>query len=140
MNEATQMEMAPLPKTLGGLVAYVTIDGTRKAAEFYKVAFGAEEKYCVPPDDKGRSMHLHLYINGSSLMMSDPYPEYGHPFKGHEGFALQLVVEDIDFWWERAIKAGAEVVMPVEKMFWGDRYGQLRDPFGIIWGLNETPA
>jgi len=82
-------------------------------------------------------MHVHLYINGSSLMLSDAYPEHGHPFKTHQGFSLQLVVDDIDSWWERAVAAGVEVVMPVERMFWGDRYGQLRDPFGVLWAMNE---
>lgn len=128
----------PMPPALNNLVPYVTVDGAYKAAEFYKAAFGAEEAFAVPPDEKGRTMHLHLYINGSSLMLCDPYPEYGHPHKGHEGYTLQLIVDDIDFWWDRAVKAGAEVVVPVERMFWGDRWGQLRDPFGVLWAVNET--
>jgi uncharacterized glyoxalase superfamily protein PhnB len=44
-------------------------------------------------------------------------------------------VEDVDVWWNRAVAAGAEVVLPLQLMFWGDRYGQLRDPFGVIWAL-----
>lgn len=140
MSEAaTENDMKmQMPKALNGLVPYVTVEGTRKAAEFYKQAFGAEEAYCVPPDEQGRTMHLHLYINGSSLMLCDPYPEYGHAYKGQEGYVLQLIVEDIDAWWDRAVKAGAEVVVPVQEMFWGDRWGQLRDPFGVVWAMNET--
>ena len=139
MSEAAVENNQPvqMPKALGGLVAYVTVDGTRKAAEFYKEAFGAEEVFSYPPDEQGRTMHLHLYVNGSSLMLCDPYPEYGHPFKGHEGYVLQLIVDDIDFWWDRAVKAGVEVVTPVELMFWGARWGQVRDPFGVIWAFNE---
>ena len=57
--------------------------------------------------------------------------------KAPQSFALNMVVEDIDRWWKQAVAAGMEVVMPVEKMFWGDRYGQLRDPFGVIWSMNE---
>ena len=138
MNDtAMDTRAAPvMPKPLCGLVAYLTIDGTQKAAEFYKAAFGAEEVFIVPPDEKGRTMHRHLYINGSSLMLSDGYPEHGHPAEKPQGFAMALMVDDIDSWWDRAVKAGAEVVMPVELMFWGDRYGQLRDPFGIIWSMN----
>ena len=63
----------------GGVVAYLSLDGAIKAGDFYKKAFAAEEVFVQPPDDKGRTMHLHLYINGSSVMMSDPYPEHGHP-------------------------------------------------------------
>ena len=71
-------------------------------------------------------------------MLSDAYPDYGHPYETPQGFMLQLIVEDIDFWWNRAVKAGVEVVTPVEVMFWGARWGQVKDPFGIIWGFNET--
>ena len=135
----TQIDLPPMPKTLGGLVAYLTLEDVQKAAEFYKVAFAAEQAYMVPPDDKGRTMHLHLYINGSSLMLGDGYPEYGHPVEKPQGYTMQLIVDDIDFWWDRAVKAGAEIVVPVQLMFWGDRWGQLRDPFGVAWAMN-APA
>ena len=82
-------------------------------------------------------MHIHLHLNGSSIMLSDAYPEYGHPLQPPQGFSIMLPVDDIDAWWERAIEAGAESVMPVQLMFWGDRYGQLRDPFGVLWALNS---
>lgn len=73
-------------------------------------------------------MHVHLYQR-QLADVERPSPEHGHrPSPKHRGFSLQLVVDDIDFWWERAVKAGVEVVMPVERMFWGDRYGQLRPP------------
>ena len=136
-DQSMQTEMPPMPKTLGGLVAYLTLDGVQKAAEFYKAAFGAELAYMVPPDEKGRTMHLHLYINGSSLMLGDGYPEHGHPAEKPQGYTMQLIIEDdIDFWWERAIKAGCEVVVPLQVMFWGDRWGQVRDPFGVAWAMN----
>jgi uncharacterized glyoxalase superfamily protein PhnB len=132
MTDAT----APaLPPVKGGLVPYLMVDGAIKAAEFYKQAFAAEEATIVPADEQGRTMHVHLYINGSSLMLSDPYPDHGHPLEKPQGYSLQLVVDNIDAWWERAVAAGAEVVMPIELMFWGDRYGQLRDPFGVLWAM-----
>lgn len=121
----------------GGVIAYLSIDGATKAAEFYERAFGARIAAAQPLDDKGRTMHIHLHINGGSLMMSDFYPEHGHPAMPPQGFSLMLPVDDIDAWWQRATDAGARVVMPVQTMFWGDRYGQLRDPFGILWALNE---
>ncbi|MBB4168485.1 VOC family protein [Rhizobium sp. BK538] len=136
MDTTTETGVAKMPPVKNGLLPYVTVDGALKAAEFYKRAFGAEEAFVVPPDENGRTMHVHLYINGSSLMLCDAYPEHGHPFEKHQGFTLQLVIDDIDFWWDRAVAAGAEVILPVQLMFWGDRYGQLRDPFGVLWAMN----
>lgn len=121
----------------GGVVAYLMVDGAAKAAAFYERAFGAEIAAAYPADDKGRTMHIHLYVNGSSLMLSDPYPDHGRPLQKPQAFSLVLQVDDIDFWWRRALDAGAEVVMPVAEMFWGDRYGQIRDPFGVEWALNQ---
>lgn len=126
---------AAQPETRGGVVAYISVDGAVKASEFYKKAFGAEEVARQPVDDKGRTMHIHLDINGGPLMLSDPYPEYGYPWEKPQGFTLTLRVDDIDFWWKRGVEAGMEVVTPVEVMFWGDRYGQYRDPFGFLWAL-----
>jgi uncharacterized glyoxalase superfamily protein PhnB len=82
-------------------------------------------------------MHIHLYVNGSSLMLSDAYPEYGHAHQDPQAFNLTLQVDDIDAWWQRAVAAGAQVVMPVQEMFWGARYGQLKDPFGVLWSMNQ---
>ncbi|CCM77762.1 VOC family protein [Rhizobium mesoamericanum] len=139
MDTATETGMTTMPPVKNGLLPYVTVDGALKAAEFYERAFGAEEAFVVPPDENGRTMHVHLYINGSSLMLCDAYPEHGHSFEKPQGFTLQLIIDDIDFWWGRAVAAGAEVIMPVQLMFWGDRYGQLRDPFGVLWAMN-APA
>jgi uncharacterized glyoxalase superfamily protein PhnB len=112
------------------------VDGAVKAAEFYKKAFAAEVAVIHPPDEKGRTMHAHVYINGSSLMMSDAYPEHGHPLKEPAAFNIMLPVQDVDSWYNRAIKAGCTAVMPPADMFWGDRYGQLKDPFGVLWAIN----
>jgi uncharacterized glyoxalase superfamily protein PhnB len=70
-------------------------------------------------------------------MLNDAYPEHGHPLQAPQAFSLVLVVDDIDGWWARAVEAGAAVVMPVAEMFWGDRFGQLRDPFGVLWSMNQ---
>jgi uncharacterized glyoxalase superfamily protein PhnB len=120
-----------------GVIAYLQLDGAMKAAEFYQRALGAKLLHALPVDDKGRTMHVHLQINGSSVMLCDGYPESGHPTQKPQGFHLMLDVDDIDAWWQRAADAGAEVVMPVAKMFWGARYGQLRDPFGVVRALNQ---
>ena len=80
-------------------------------------------------------MHAHIYINGSSLMMSDAYPEHGHPLKEPTAFNLMLPVQDVDFWFERAIKAGCTTVMAPADMFWGDRCASVADPFGYLWSF-----
>jgi PhnB protein len=121
----------------GGVVAYLQVDGAMKAVAFYQRAFGAELAAMHPVDDRGRTMHVHLYINGSSVMLNDAYPEHGHPLQAPQGFSLVIVTHDIDAEWQRAVDAGATVVMPVTEMFWGDRFGQLRDPFGVLWSMNQ---
>jgi len=128
------------PAVLGGVVPYLTVNGAIAAGEFYQRAFGAKLVGCYPPDDQGRTMHVHLHVNGGSLMLCDAYPEHGHPLEKSSGFNLTLQVDDIDSWWKRAVEAGAEVILPVSKMFWGDRYGQLRDPYGVMWSMNEPAA
>jgi uncharacterized glyoxalase superfamily protein PhnB len=80
-------------------------------------------------------MHIHLYINNGSVMLGDAYPEHGYPLQAPQAFTLHLDVEDPDAWWNRAVEAGAEIVLPLQVMFWGDRYGQLRDPFGVLWSI-----
>ena len=128
-------EAQETPAVLGGVVAYLTVGGATKAAEFYERAFGAKEVTRVPVDEQGRTMHIHLYINGSSVMLGDAFLERGYPLKEPQGITMHLMVDDIDAWFDRAVKAGAEVTMPVQVMFWGDRYGQLRDPFGVTWAM-----
>jgi uncharacterized glyoxalase superfamily protein PhnB len=124
-----------LPQVLGGVAPYLSVSNAGAAADFYVKAFGAREAIRMPPDDKGRYMHIHLVINGGSVMLADAFPDHGHPLETPAAFTLHLQVDDVDAWFERATKAGAEVVMPLTDMFWGDRYGQLRDPFGVLWSM-----
>ena len=126
----------PRPQIKGGAICYLSIDGALKAVDFYKAAFAAEEAMVMPADETGRSMHCHLYINGSSVMLSDFYPEHGHPAAPHSGFNVMLRIEDVDAWFDRAVAAGATSLMKPDNMFWGDRYGQVKDPFGVIWAMN----
>ena len=138
MSETETAQPGPAVPPRGGVVAYLSLDGALRAAAFYEKAFGAEILASVPPDEQGRTMHVHLCVNGTSVMLSDAFPEYGHPLQAPQAFSLLLPVEDIATWWERAVAAGAEVVMPYQEMFWGDLYGQLRDPFGVIWAMNQA--
>ncbi len=122
-------------EVIGGVAPYLQLDGAAKAAAFYVRAFDAMEMGRAPPDDKGRNMHIHLYVNGGSLMLCDPFPEHGCPSEKPQGYTLHLQVDDVDPVWKRAVDAGCEVVVPVERMFWGHRYGVVRDPFGVMWSI-----
>ncbi len=129
--------MATQDSNLSGVIPYINVDGAADAIAFYKRAFGAEELALMPADDGKRVMHCHLSINGGGLMVSDTFPEHGHGFQPSHSHTLQLVVEDGDAWWSRAVEAGCEVITPFQTMFWGDRWGQLRDPHQINWAINE---
>ncbi|BCP53655.1 glyoxalase [Kaistia sp. 32K] len=134
------VQAGPMPKVLSGVTPYLSVGGAVKASEFYQRALGAREVMRHPVDDKGRTMHIHLYINDGSVMLSDPYEEYGYPLQPPQSFTLHLQLDDgIDDWWKRAVENGMEVTMPLELQFWGDRYGQLRDPFGIMWSFGARP-
>lgn len=131
-------DFPPMPPPKGGLTPYIEVEGALKAAAFYETAFGAELVYAVPPDEQGRTMHAHLYVNGSSLMLNDAYPEHGHSHQPAAGYTLQLHLsaDEIDGWWKRARDAGCTEEVPLQVMFWGDRWGSLRDPFGVSWAMD----
>ncbi|WP_375460608.1 VOC family protein [uncultured Enterovirga sp.] len=125
----------PRQEVTGGVAPYLAVDGANAAADFYIKAFAAEDLARMPPDAKGRTMHIHLRINGGSVMLSDAFPEHGCGLAPHGGCVLHIQVHDVGPWWDRAVAAGAKVVVPLADAFWGDRYGQLRDPFGVTWSL-----
>ena len=122
-----------------GLTPHLSIRDGRaaEAIDFYKAAFGAEEVMRVPADDGKRLMHAHLRINGASLMLADDFPEYhgGQAGGAPQGVLLHLQVTDADAAWKRAVDAGAKVTMELGDQFWGDRYGQVEDPFGHRWSI-----
>lgn len=126
-------------ETLGGVVPYLQVDGAAKASDYYVRAFGATEVLRHPLDEQGRTMHIHLHLNGGSIMLSDAYPEHGVSLETPGGYTLHLQVTDIDTAWKRAVEAGCEILLPLQLMFWGDRYGQLRDPFGVRWSMGARP-
>ena len=91
----------------GGVVAYLQVDGATNAAEFYRRAFGAQVVAAHPVDDKGRTMHVHLHINGSSVMLCDSYPEYGHPSEKPQAF--NRFVRDLAMHHTESIGVGAPI-------------------------------
>ncbi len=121
---------------------YLTVRGGKAAIDFYKKAFGAKVAMLMMADDKRRVMHATLLMNGGTLMLSDAFDEFGDhggtkppPEAGGASVTVHLEVQDVDKAWTKAVKAGGVVIMPLADMFWGDRFGKLRDPFGHVWSL-----
>ncbi len=129
----------PAPETMLGVIPYLNLDGrAAEAADFYVRAFGATDAGRSPdPENPSIQMHVQVEINGRALMMTDCRAPWETARGAPQGFHLQLVVPDGDVWWTRAVEAGCTVVMPLERMFWGDRFGMLKDPFGFDWAINE---
>lgn len=128
--------------TLG---AYLTVDGAAEAIAFYKKAFGAEEVQLMPSEDGKKLMHAEITVFGQTLMLADAFEEFGDTKspKALGGTTFNMIVglearADVDAAIARAVSAGAEVTMPAEDMFWGDRYGAVRDPFGHIWAFDAA--
>jgi len=134
MTDTAPKSVSAEPGPMTGVVANLMLSDAKAAAQFYQRAFGAEELRRLA-DPKGRIMHCHVRINGGSLIFNDAFPDNGHPAVPHQGYNITLPVSDVDSWWGKAIAAGAEPVMAPAVMFWGDRYAQLRDPFGVLWAL-----
>ncbi len=127
----------------GGITAHLTIRDYRaaEAVEFYKKAFGAEpamDPYMA--EDGKHIMHAHLLVNGGHLMLNDDFPEHGGAASPPGSVTLHLQVKDADAAWNRAIEAGAQEKMPLADQFWGDRYGQVTDPFGFTWSIGAPLA
>ena len=142
----------------GGVTPHLTIhDGhCREAIAFYERAFDATQ--AMPPMAAGdmpggegmpsmrgdtRIMHAHIHVNGGSLMLNDAFPEFVDPSRqssasNPSAVTLHLQVDDADLWFSRAVSAGATVSMPLADMFWGDRYGQVIDPFGHSWSIGAS--
>ena len=128
----------PIPEGYHTVTPTFVFRDTRKAIDFYKSAFGAKEHFSMPgPDGKG-IMHAEVKIGSSIVMMSDEYPQKGCKSAeslGGSPINFYLYVENVDSAFSRAVEAGATVEMPVQDMFWGDRVGSVKDPFGYTWML-----
>lgn len=138
-DKMTTAENRPHPAVMRGPIPYLSLDGrAAEAAAFYVRAFGAREMgRFMDEENPGRVMHVQVEVNGGALMMTDCRAPWEDASQTPRGFNLTLVVGDADMWWRRAVDAGCEVLMPLEKMFWGDRWGMVRDPFGIEWAFDE---
>jgi PhnB protein len=127
---------SPVPEGFRTITPHVTVKGAAEYVEFLKRAFGAEERDRMPGPD-GRLMHAEVRIGDSVLMLSDHFPEFGGPpiAEGYWPVVLHLYVPDADALFARAVEAGCQVTMPLADQFWGDRYGQVKDPSGFNWAI-----
>jgi PhnB protein len=121
------------------LTVHLVARGAARAAAWYAEAFGAEERGRVEVAD-GRLLQVELSFGSATVMVADEFAELGvlSPLAlGGTPAVLHLSTDDVDALWARAVAAGAEVRQPLAEAFWGERYGQLADPFGHRWGLAQ---
>ena len=127
----------PIPPGHHTLTPGITVKGAARAIEFYKQAFGATEKGRMA-GPAGSIMHAELLIGDSILFLGDEAPGMGNPSPltlNATTVTLHIYTEDVDAMYKQAIAAGATERMPLMDQFWGDRYGQVTDPFGHAWGI-----
>jgi len=127
-----------IPEGYHSLTPAIVCKGAARAIEFYKEVFHAKELNRMTGPN-GSIGHAELQIGDSRLMLSDEFPGMAsapgpNPITSN---SLVLYTDNVDSVFDRAVKAGAKVEMPLQNQFWGDRYGKLRDPFGHSWGLAQ---
>jgi PhnB protein len=127
----------PIPDGYPTVSAYLCVDGADAAIQFYGNVLGAKERVRLPAPE-GKVGHAELQLGDSVIMLSDEFPEMGQRSPksvGGSPVILSVYTEDVDDTFERAIKAGATALRPVENQFYGDRAGQFEDPFGHRWSV-----
>ena len=122
------------------VIPHLVVKGAADALEFYKRAFGMEEVMRMPSPDGSSIVHAELRYGNCSIFLVDEFPEWGSKAPatlGGSPVSINLHVKDIDSAFQTAVEAGAEATMPPADMFWGDRYGKLRCPFGHEWAMAQ---
>ena len=122
------MSVKPVPEGYHTVTPFLCLKGADRAIDFYKKAFGAQERFRMPTPD-GQVAHAELQIGDSIVMLTEATQE---PVTSA---SIYLYVPNADAVFERAVAAGAQTNMPVTDMFWGDRFGRVIDPFGVRWGI-----
>ncbi len=126
-----------VPDGMHTVTPHLVCAGASDAIAFYVKAFGATELMRMPGKD-GKLMHACILIGNSRVFLADEFPEWGGfgplSLKGSP-VTIHLQVEDADAAYAKAVAAGATATMPLQDMFWGDRYGQVKDPFGHQWAI-----
>lgn len=132
--------MSAIPEGYSTVSVFLAMDDAAKALDFYAKALGAEETLRLPtPDGKG-VLHAEMQLGTSRIMLADVSPESGAKTPAQLGgtpASFFIYVEDVDSAYRRATEAGMDVLMELQEMFWGDKMGRLKDPFGYEWALAE---
>ena len=132
------MAVSAIPAGYHSITAYITVKNSAIAIDFYKAAFAATEIFRLEMGP-GVIGHAEIKIGDSHVMLSDEFPEYGAISPQTLGGAsshLMIYCEDCDALYARAVAAGAKVKRPIENQFYGDRSGQVEDPFGHRWTIS----
>jgi uncharacterized glyoxalase superfamily protein PhnB len=124
-----------LPVGFNTLTVHLTVDKAAQYIEFLKQAFDAVELTRSPSAD-GRLLNSSVRVGNSVMMMNDIFPEFGgEAYRSGRAVRLTLYVPDADTAWAKALAAGCKVASPIRDQFWGDRYGEVEDPFGFVWAI-----
>jgi uncharacterized glyoxalase superfamily protein PhnB len=121
------------------LTTHIIVPGADSASRWYADTFGAEEKSRITLPD-GRLLHVEMHFGPSVVMLADEFPEHeamSPAATGCTSAVFYLQVDDVDATWARALGGGAQVLRPLADTFWGEREGQLTDPFGHRWGVSQ---
>ena len=126
-----------IPDGFHTITPHLVVSDAAKAIEFYKQALGAQESDTMMTPDGKAVMHAQLKIGNSMLMLGSEHPPtcLSPKSRGGTSVTLHLYLENADAAFDRAVKAGCAVKMPMSDQFWGDRYGQVEDPFGHQWSF-----
>jgi PhnB protein len=130
-------QIKPIPTGFRSVTPYLTVSESARAIDFYKRAFGAQEVMRIEGPG-GKIGHAEIKIGDSMIMLGDEMP--GNRCRSPQSLGgttggVMLFVENVDAVFNQAVSAGAQVETPLADMFWGDRFGSLKDPFGHSWSL-----
>jgi PhnB protein len=137
---AAKKKAVPVPPQYGTATPHLIVSPCGEALDFYAKAFGAKVLMTMPGPE-GRIMHAEMKIGDSIVMCADEMDMPGSPHRktpknaGATTGGVMLYLKDVDSFFDKAVAAGATAVMPPADQFWGDRYGQIEDPYGHVWAL-----
>ena len=131
-------KIKPIPDGFHTVTPHLVVRGASEAIEYYRKAFGAVERFRMHGPDGELIMHAELMIGDSIIFIRDEFPnmecESPSALNG-SAVTIHLYVEDADTVFSRALSEGGKVTLPLQDMFWGDRFGEIVDPFGHRWSI-----
>ena len=127
----------PIPEGMTAVTPHIVCADANAAIDFYKKAFGATDDVRMHTPD-GKLMHGMIRIGGAPIMLAEENPQWNSigpkTLKGTP-VTIHLYVENVDAFVDHAVKSGAKITMPIQDMFWGDRFAVLECPYGHCWSV-----